>query len=144
MASISGTMMSGWCLATALSNAWPSSMENTSLSSATCMAGALSYLSQATTYKPALLAAMTNSLPSSPEPNSMIFFIWYVGLGCSLSALSQFDDLAIFHVVSVDGDSHESPFQLPSLQARCSRVDVEQAKLAVIFDTQYVGVPRDE
>ena len=39
--------------------------------SATCMAGALSYLSQAMTYCPARFAAMVNSLPSSPEPKSI-------------------------------------------------------------------------
>ncbi|EJX08571.1 hypothetical protein EVA_03317 [gut metagenome] len=42
-------MRSGWCLATARSKASPSSMENTSYSSATCMAGAPAYESQAMT-----------------------------------------------------------------------------------------------
>ena len=45
------------------------------LAVATCMAGAYSYLSQATTYWPSLLHAMTNSLPNSPEPKRRIFLV---------------------------------------------------------------------
>ena len=75
MASISGTMMSGLCFSTTAIKASPSSMWNTSHSSATCMAGACSYESQAITYCPLRLQAITNSFPSSPEPNNKIFFV---------------------------------------------------------------------
>src|SRR5574344_1259033 len=75
IASISGTIISGLCFFTTFSSAPPSSMSITSNPSATCMAGAFAYLSHAVTYCPARLAAITNSLPSSPEPNNNIFFI---------------------------------------------------------------------
>ncbi|CDD98168.1 uncharacterized protein BN604_00391 [Bacteroides intestinalis CAG:315] len=76
MASISGTIISGWCLRTTRSKASPSSILNTSHSSATCMAGAPAYESQAMIYWPLRWAEITNSLPSSPEPNNKIFFIF--------------------------------------------------------------------
>ena len=50
-------------------------MLNTSHSSATCMAGAPAYESQAMIYWPLRWAEITNSLPNSPEPNNKIFFI---------------------------------------------------------------------
>ena len=63
------------CLRTTRSKASPSSMLNTSHSSATCMAGAPAYESQAMIYWPLRWAEITNSLPNSPEPNNKIFFI---------------------------------------------------------------------
>src|SRR6185503_19805499 len=56
----------------------------TSRSSATCCAGALLYESTAITYCPNRLAAITNSLPSSPEPRRRILFCMIVAKGRKL------------------------------------------------------------
>ena len=45
----------------------------------------------------------------------------------------QGDNLAVFHVGSVDGEAHECALLLPSLQSCSTGVDVEQIELRVIF-----------
>src|ERR1051325_8568601 len=67
--------MSGLCFATIRSSSAPSSILITSRSSATCCAGASLYESTAITYCPNRFTAITNSLPSSPEPRRSIFFM---------------------------------------------------------------------
>ena len=79
IASISGTITSGRCFSTAARTAAPSSIGNTSNASETCIAGALSYRSQAMTLAPSRFAAIANSRPSSPEPRSIKVAVYMSG-----------------------------------------------------------------
>ena len=75
IASISGTIKSGLTSSTRFANFFASSISKTTELSATCMAGALAYLSHAMTSHPSLFALIVNSFPNSPLPNNKIFFI---------------------------------------------------------------------
>ena len=47
---------------------------------------------------------------------------------------AQFDDFKVLEVVAVDGEAHERARCLPTLQAGCSGIDVEQAERAVVLN----------
>ena len=55
-----------------------------------------------------------------------------------------FYDLKVLKVAVIDGKANECPHLMPSLQACCSRVDVEQSQLLIIQHFQDMAVAGDE
>lgn len=61
-----------------------------------------------------------------------------------LARVGKGDYFAVGKLRLVDGQPYDGALAMPSLQSGCTGIDVQQPKLAVVFDFENMGMSADE